>query len=73
MRVGVEREFDERRRLVAQNDRNLLELFEYIVSRGNGYTSDYSVPESICATSPLRAGYKWLRKNMAARLPHMCA
>ncbi len=69
--TGIGAEFDQRAQYAAGQGTSWVDLYNYLVQHGNGYTSDYSVPETVRATNEIRAGYKWLRKVFAAKAPHL--
>lgn len=69
--TGIGAEFDQRAQHAARHGTAWVDLFTYLVQHGNGYTSDYSVPETVRATNEMRAGYKWLRKVFATKAPHI--
>lgn len=68
---GLPGDFAKRRQAAAQAGVSYVQLFNYVIQTGNGYTSDYSTPEPVQATTAYRAGCKFLRKWLAQRSPRL--
>jgi hypothetical protein len=69
--TGLDDTFQHSAARATQHGIGWLDLFSYTVGGGNGYTSDYSVPETIQANSAHRAGYLWLRKHLGDTAQHL--
>lgn len=61
---GLGNEFAAQAQQAAQAGTNWVDWFNWRVATGNGYTTDYSAPETMRAPTAVRAGYRWLRNRM---------